>query len=236
MKYIPVQAVANQLADQFGIEMNLDQIVRHSAQCLKNMGMIALQREVIVAEIENFQINLPGRVRKVRATFRLDDSPLIHPAIAIQDIRDSFPIQSFWVSDAEATPITNDNIRNNYVPQLKGPYINHVWECPYLRFNETDIKVGIIATSIKADKNGWPMIPEEAQEACTYYCLYVYHQPLFLIGKIDGQRMGAITEWKNQKMRFAETQLMLTELSQGEMDGVFDAMTSFDRKQFGISM
>jgi hypothetical protein len=234
MKYIPVQAVASRLKDQFDVDMNIELVIAHSAQVLKNMGMIALQREVIVANVKNFCVNLPARVRKIRAAIQLTDSLVSSVGVFVQDIY--FPPQTIWVSnDEDISTISNDTVRSNYVPQVRGPYIPFVWDCPYVRFNETDMEVAFITTSIKTDKAGWPMIPEEAFEACIYYCLYVYYQPLYLIDRVSESKMQRITEWKNQKMRFAETSLMLSELSQNEMDDVFNTLTSFDRKKFGIN-
>lgn len=235
MKHQSVQAVASRLKDQFNVDMNLDQVVMHCAQVLKNMGMIALQREVIVATVKNFQVNLPARVRKIRAAIQLTDFFVSSVGVYVQDMY--HPPQTIWVSGEEdLSTLHNDEVfRSNYVPHVRGPYVPFVWDCPWVKFNQTDMEVAFITTSTKTDKAGWPMLPEEAFEACVYYCLYVYYQPMFLLGKIDGGRMGAITEWKNQKMRFAEASLMLSELSQNEIDEYFDILTSFDRKKFGIA-
>ncbi len=235
MKYISVQAVASRLKDHFAVEMDLDQVIMHTGQVLKNIGMVALQREVIRTTVDNFCVQLPSRVANVRAVVRLDGLPPSPSYVDIQPIW--FPPQTIWVSDPEEdlTTLTVDNIRNNYIPQVTGPYIEYLWECPYVKFNETDLDIAIISTSMKQDSSGYPMIPEDAFEAAVYYCLYVFYQPLFIIGKIDGQRMQTIEMWKNQKLNFAKTSHMLTELSQNEMDNLLNVMTSFDRKKFGIN-
>lgn len=234
MRYVTVQSVASRLIDHFNVEMSLDQIIIHSAQVLKNMGMLALNREVIKATVTNFALNTPARVRQVRGVIRLDNYYDLGMTVVIQDVYQ--PPQTVWTSTDEAlADLTNDCVRNNYVPQLIGPYINFVYDCPFLRFNETDIDVALITTSMKVDEKGWPMLPEEAFEACVYYCLYVYTQPLFMLGKVPPVVFAEIKEWKNQKMRFAESSLMFTQLSQNEMDNVLNVMTSFDRKAFGIT-
>lgn len=234
MQNVSVRAVASRLKSQFNIDMEIDLVVQACSDALRKMGMIALSRKVIVAKVDNFCVNLPPDVWKVRGVVRLD-APDVFQRITLQNIHDQFPPQIVFV-DQENNP--NDTspvlLKSNYVPQIKGPYINFVWTCPYVKFNETNINVGIEVTGLSIDEEGFPNIPEPAYFGCLYYALFVYYQPMFLAGQIDPNRFAQIEEWKDRNVGQANSKMMLESLNSNERDSLFNIMTSFDRKRFGI--
>jgi hypothetical protein len=231
MQYQSVRAVASRLKSQFKIDMTIDDVVMACADALKKMGMIALVRSAIVARVENFQINLPGNIFKVRGVIQLSDVP-DDLRVHIQDIY--FPPQTlFMFEENDASAPAPVQWKDNHVAQFKGPYISHVWDAPYLRFNEDNILVGIEANGIKVDNEGYPMIPEAAFFGCLYYALFVYYQPLFLLGQVPPQTMAQVEKWKNDNVAQANSNLILESLTSNERNELFDIMTSMNRKSFG---
>ncbi len=232
MQYVSVRAIASRLKSQFKIDMDVYDIVSACGEALKKMGCIALERSIYVAQVSNFCVNLPGTIWKVRGVIRLDGIPEL-PNITVQDIY--FPPQVVFTK--EETNITESKpllFQANYIPQFKGPYIDYVWDCPCLKFNETDVPIAIEVTGIKLDEEKFPMIPEEAFGACLYYALYVYHQPLFLLKQIDINMMMQIEQWKERNFAQSNQSRMMSALSANERDNLMNVMTSFDRKSFSI--
>ena len=158
MQYVSVRSVASRLKSRFKVDMDIFDVVQASSEALKKMGGIALERVGIVAKVQDFAINLPGTVWKVRGVKRLD-APFEPPfKIIQQDIY--FPPQivfEFEVNELELKPV---EYKDNYISQFKGPYIDYTWDAPFLRFNENGGIVAIEATQIKKDSEGFPMIPE----------------------------------------------------------------------------
>jgi len=230
MQYQSVRAVASRLKSQFKVDMDIFDVVQACADALKKMGMISLERIGIVGRVENFCINLPASVYKVRGVIRLSEIP---PGfeLSTQDIY--FPPQTLFQFEENTTVPAPTEWKDNYIDTFKGPYIDHVWECPYLKFNETDALVGIVATGIKTDDEGYPMLPEAAFYGCLYYCLFVYYQPLFLLGQVPPQTMAQVERWKNDNVAQAVSSFGFEQLTDNERDKLFDIMTSMNRKSFG---
>lgn len=233
MQYQSIRAVASRLKSQFKVDMDIYEVVQACADALKKMGMIALVRSAIVARVENFQINLPGNIYKVRGVIQLQNIPE-ELKIHIQDIY--FPPQTLFVFEENNTVTVPIEWRDNHVAQFKGPYVNYIWDAPFLRFNEDNLLVGIEANGIKTDEEGFPMIPEAAFYGCLYYALFVYYQPLFLLGQVPKYTMDQVTQWKNDNVGQANSNLMLESLTSNERDELFDIMTSMNRKSFGFSV
>lgn len=231
MQYVSVRAVASRLKSQFKVDMDIFDVVQSSADALKKMGLIALSRSVYFANVSNFCVNLPGSIWKVRGVIRLDGVPDNMPSITLTDV--FFPPQVVFVMEEPAGSIGKPVVfEANYVPQFKGPYIDYVWDCPCLKFNETDVPVAIETTGIKLDDEGFPMIPEEAMLACIYYSLYTYYQPLFLLGQVPMNVWKEVEAWKERNIAQANASIMFSALTANEKDNLFNIMTSMDRKSF----
>jgi hypothetical protein len=231
MQYQSVRAVASRLKSQFKVDMDIFDVVQGCSDALKKMGMISLVRYGIVARVENFTINLPGYIWKPRGVIRLSEIPE-----EMKEVVDGiyFPPQILFKFDDSDTTTTPESFKDNYVGQFKGPWVEHVWDAPYLRFNENDVLVGIEATGIKLDDEGFPMLPEPAFFGCLYYCLFIYQQPLFLVGQIPHFVMKQTEEWKDRNIAQSNANMMLESLDSNERDKLFDIMTSFNRKTYGF--
>jgi hypothetical protein len=234
MQYQSVRAVASRLKSQFKVDMDIFECIQACADALKKMGYIALKRSCYQATVQNFGVNLPGTVWKVRGVIRLDiNTEAVGVTIVPQDIY--FPPQLIF-SFEEPTETPNDVIllKGNYVPQFKGPYIPYLWDSPYLKFNENDIPVAVEVTELAKDEEGFPMVPEPAFFGCLYYSLFVHYQPLALLGQIPLQLMQQVETWKNTNIAQSNSSMMMEALSVNERDNLFEIMTSMDRKHFGL--
>lgn len=233
MGYVNIRAVGSDLKDRFKIEMQLHEIIRNSAEALKKLGVFAVGKKFIVDHISNFKIKVQ-HVHDVRAVILLEP-PLIRPKIFLQDI--FFPPQIvFEVSDDDPPPHQTFHFKHNYVPQIKGPYIDFEWDCPELKFNVDKFQVGILATGIKSDDEGYPMVPEEAVEVCSYYCAYIYHLPIFTLGKLQPVVWQEIKELKERAFAQARWTANWKAMNQNELDHLFNIMSSMDRKRHSISV
>jgi len=153
--------------------------------------------------------------------------------ITTQDIY--FPPQLIFTYDESDDDFEKIKLlKDNYIPQFKGPYIDYVWDCPYVKFNETDVNVAVEVTEIKLDSEKFPMIPEPAFYGCLYYCLYIYYQPLFLLKQTDPNTMMMIEQWKERNIAQSNHGMMMESLTANERDNLFNIMTSMDRKTFGL--
>lgn len=234
MQYQSVRAVASRLKSQFKVDMDIFDVVQACADALKKMGYIALQRSVYQAGVDNYCINLPGNVWKVRGVIRLDNPETV-PGINVVPDNIYFPPQLVFSYDESSEDFTEIKLlRENYIPQFKGPYIDYVWDCPYLKFNETDIAVAVEVTEIKLDSEKFPLIPEPAFYGCLYYALYVYHQPLFLLKQTDANTMVMIEQWKERNIAQSNQGMIMESLTANERDNLFNIMTSMDRKTFSL--
>jgi len=234
MQYFSIRAVAARLKSQFKVDMDMFELVQACADALKKMGYIALQRSVYQAQVTNYCINMPGNVWKVRGAVRLDQ-PVVGDGMTIVTDDVYYPPQLIFKYDE--TSIANNEIKllkDNYIPAFKGPFIDFVWDCPCVKFNETDIQVALEVTEIKLDDEKFPMVPEPAFYGCLYYALYVYYQPLFLLKQTDGQTMQMVEQWKERNMAQANQSMTMESLTANERDNLFNIMTSMDRKVFGL--
>lgn len=233
MQYVSARSVASRLKSRFKVDMDIFDCVQACAEALKKMGVIALDRSVYIAKVSNFGVNLPGGVWKVRGVIRLDVVPQLPVTITVQDI--FFPPQVvFTMPDPAPSTVEPILFKTNYVPQFKGPYIDYKWDSPWLRFNETDIPVAVEVTGLKVDEEAFPMIPEENFFGCLFYALFVYYEPLYLLKQIDGQMMEKIERWKDTNISQSNAAAMLQGLTSNEKNNLFDILTSFDRKAFGL--
>lgn len=238
MQYVTVRSVAERLKSRFKIDMDIFDIKAACADAMRVCRVMPLERKVWVAKVDNFQIHLPN-VWKVRGVIRLDMIPnSFH--IEMQDIW--FPPQVFFTTtETDVTTLEPIVLKSNYVPQIKGPWMDHKWECPYVRFNETDVTVGIETTALVTQKDEatgqeMPLIPEPAFYLCLFYALYVYYEPFYILGQIDERRFERITQWKDSKVRQGYAALGFNALTSNQLDEVFNVMTSFDRKQYGTPL
>lgn len=228
MKYVSVRQVASYIKDQFKIEMEFYDIIRNCAEALKLLKMYAIGHEVTFTTITDFCVKLPTAY-DVRAVIRLE-APSLTTHISLQEI--AFPPQVVFEMPEEPTSLETVTYKNNYVPDLRGPYIDFVWQCPNLKFNEDKVWVAIEYLSVKKDSEGFPMIPEVCFYACAYYCLYAYQLPELILGKIQPAVFSKIEELKNIKFGQARADKNLQALTNNEADKLFNVMVSMDRKAF----
>lgn len=234
MQYISVRAIASRLKSQFKVDMDIFDVVAACRDALDKMGTIALGRVIYQATVNNYCINMPGTVWRVRGVIRLDE-PEVKPGINVVPSDIYFPPQimfEFPEPDAPAEEVIF--LKTNYAPQFKGPYIDYTWTCPLLKFNETDIPVAIETTALKTDSEKYPMVPQECFFGCLYYALYVYYQPLYLLKQIDGNMMQQVEAWKERNIAQSNQSALMAALTANERDNLMNIMTSFDRKAFSL--
>jgi hypothetical protein len=233
MKKASMRTVQSALKRQWGVDMELWEVIENSAQALKLAGMIALDREVAIWTVDNFTIKLPEHAYQPRWAVYLTN-PWPYPRVEVQDIWQ--PSQVFWRTDEveETVGSTDETTELNHIPQIKGPYIDYVWECPYMKFNQTDFNVAVMYTSLSLDEDGIPKVPEEAVDLCVQYNNWIYQRPRYIMGKMPKHVMDDIEEWKRRAFAQGKTKRMFNELSQNAMNRMFDVMASADRKKFNI--
>lgn len=230
-----VKAIASYIKDTFKIELELSDVIRMSAEALKLLGAFATGNELIIDRIDdNYKIHLP-RVSKIEAVIRMQ-RPNHGVKVFVEDI--IFPTQDVFVpvepAADEFVPICYPA---NYINQLKGfPYMDFTWNCPYLSFNEKNLVVAILATTVAQDKEGYPMIPDEAFLACAYYCAYTWQLPLLILGKIDPNIFAKVEQLKERKFGQARAGMLMEALNQNELDKLGNIMASMDRKAFNRPM
>lgn len=232
MRTITPEAIASTLKDQFNIDMDIYLVVKHSAKALELMGMIATNKGFYMGLVENYCIKLPPEVIKITSAICTSKPVDASWKYEIQDI--THPPQIVFRMEDVDEVTTVPEIENNYIPAQHHGYIPYVWECPYLKFNDTNIEVFVEYSKMTFDKKGYPAIPETVMDACVYYCVFIHMQPLYLIGKVQENVFQTVTKWKNQKIRQGETNSIMRGLSSNERNAILKILTSFDRKQVNI--
>jgi hypothetical protein len=232
MKKASVKSVASRLLSDFGIDMELHEVVQNCAHALGELGMIALDRQLSYHLVDNFLVQMPPSTCKIQWCISLSPTFLTPNRIGIQDIWQ--PPQIVFHSSEPETTEEEVIFKDNYINLVKGPFVDFSWECPYVKFNETKIRVAIMATSLSLDDEKYPKIPEAAVEACTQWCHMVYQRPLFVLGKVAPVVWGEIGKWVQQSFARAAQKQIMYGLSRNELDKMLNVMSSFDRKRFNI--
>lgn len=236
MSNTTVYEVASRLKDQFKIDMGIDQVISNSALAMKLIRRYVLERKKIFVQVENFEACLNCGVIDVKSVIRSNPPSYFKVEEGILHPNFIFFKDSIVTSDVvDETLLCNDNCpQTNFVDSFKytnaNPYIDFVWDSPYIRLNECNVGIAVEATVIKLDEEGYPVIPEDCLEGCVYYCLYVYYQPLFLMEQVSPTVFAQIERWKNDKIN----QSRPFRLDRAAADRVFNVLVSMDRKRFGI--
>jgi hypothetical protein len=231
MTYRSVLEVASFLKDKFKIEMNIYDVILNCAEALKELKQYATVKAWVITHVENFCVNLTG-VYDVRSVIRLEEPLDLGMDVFIQDL--TFPPQVIFEMPPQEEVNGVTEFKNNYIPHIRGPYIDFVWECPKLKFNEDKVKVAINTISIKRDKRGYPMVPEHSFYACAYFCAYAYMWPLFLLGKVEPFVWNELKDTSDRQFAKARARRTLAGLTNNEADKLFNIMVSMDRKAYGL--
>lgn len=234
-----VEAIASRLVDRYHVEMDIFQVSENCMDALNEMGMLKVSTKAVVGTAANQQFLMPNDCYEVKAVMLLQNVQqwLISTLnISVQDIW--FPPAKVFVpvpnaADDPATVLLTDLIVK-YLPQFKGPYIDFVWDAPYIGFNTETPPIAAVYKTIPIDKSGLCVIPEQAFNGCLHWCLYVYHQPLFLQGKVAPYIWGELKDWKQKNMAKSMNSYAFSRLNQNEMSKVHAVMASFDRKQTNL--
>lgn len=233
MRYITADYIADELVSQFSIEMDVWDIIRLSAKALKRVGAFALQRKVLHTLITNFQVVLPPDAYLARGVIDLTPRTSYTPVYIVDGIYQ--PPQKIFVEPIEETYVpTPILLKNNYIPKFNGPWMPYEYDHPVMKFNETDKEILIEYTGLKVDEENKPMIPEDASEACLFFCLYSRTQSDYLLKKVDQNMVREVKDWKDTAITQCRAMLTMKALNSGEMDKLLNIMVSMDRKAYNI--
>jgi hypothetical protein len=241
MKTVSMQAVASAIERKFHIQLDIYDIIETTAEVLKKMGMIALSKSTDMYLVQNFCVKLPPTVSSIKSVTQMD--PYNYPTdIVIQDIYHPPSLtleRSNEVLGIEDTvenngEVVDGGVMDNYLGQTKGVYTDFVWDCPYVKLNYTDYWIAVEYVKLSEDENGLPVIPEEALNACVYYNVYTYMEPVYLTGKVPDYVFARLEKWKDKHINQAKNDMMFGRLSANEQDKIFDIFASFDRKRTNI--
>lgn len=234
MRYVTADYIADELVSQFSIEMGVWDIVRLSAKALKRVGAFALKRKVWHTLVSNYQIVLPPDAYMARGALRITPRPqLSNPVLIVDGIEQ--PSQVFFTEEVDELLSSEPYLlKSNYVPKLIGQFESYEYDHPVMKFNDTDIEVVVEYTGLKVDDEGKPMIPEDATEACLFFCLFTKTQSDYLLKKVDINMMRETERWKDTTIAQARASLTMSTLNTNERDKLMNIMVSMDRKAFNV--
>lgn len=237
MRTVPIQAVVSRIKSKFGIEMDIYDVFLNSLEVLKQMKMYALDYEIITGSVRNFTFKLQDNAVKINWIIYLENLYNSNLKLEIQDIW--LPPQVVFRSHNETEettyyPLAPTEWQLNTDLDVKGPYIDYKWDCPFLKFDVNEINIACKYSKIRLDKDGFVAIPEQALEACVYYSVYSHMEPAFLVGKVPPAIFMEVKQWMKDHRATAQHRKMVDDFSQNEVNKVLDVMSSFDRKRFGI--
>lgn len=232
MKRASIHAVASQLQSRFHVDMELWDVLSNSAYALEELGMLVLDRVVERYTVSNYVVQLPAAARKPFWCVYLTPTIFSPNQIEIQEVYQ--PVQLIFKADEPQTVADESKLVANYIGKIKGPWVDFSWECPYLKFNETDFDIAVMYSKLAFDDDGYPYVPEAAMEALVQYCHMIYQQPLYVLGRLSPQVWQSIERWVQQAFARATQKQIFYGLSRNELSHILDVMSSFDRKQYGI--
>ena len=241
---VSVEAVAQFVKRRFRVEMDIHEVIENSAECLKKMGLLRMKKSTEVYMVKNFCTKLPPEVYTVKSVIQMGNyvyptditiQEIWHPpSLTLERSNEVRGVEDLIANNGETNQTLNEQIAPNYLKQIKGVYTDFVWECPYVRVNYTDYPIAVEQVSILTDDEGLPLIPEEALNACGYYCMYVLAEPMLIAGKIPEYVYARVEDWKNKHINQAKNENFFKNLSKNEADKIFDILASFDRKRVNI--
>ena len=234
MKLSSTYEVHSDLIDMYNLDLDLYWVKKQCYKAMQKLKLLMIDRTITVATVENFCIKLDAVYFRVNSVIRIDQTVLANVNVDLQDIY--FPPQDVFVFPEESTVVDVKLLEGNKIPEIKGPYMDYEWDCPYVRFNEDNAYVAIEAMKVRSDDKGFPLIPEVALNACVAWCAYVYYRPMFMQGKIGVAQYQAIEEWKNREFGQARGDSYTQQLSRNDIDEIFDVVSSMDRKHYNVNM
>lgn len=232
MKITNIYSIADNIKDRFQIEPDLYILVKHAADALKHTGNGILERKLEEFYVKNYQVELPCDVIWVASVVKgiPEDA---------YNYEDGITQPSFFLSsDSSASENRDENLiptslyinyKRNYIPQQKGQWVEYVWRDPFLMFNQSEFYVHVEYIKTATDEEGYPLIPETAEEACMYNYLYYHYFPQFISGKMNINIWKEIEEMRRRKLAQA---INLKGLSRNELSKIFDSIATFDRKNY----
>lgn len=227
--YIPPERIASQLREApFYLEMDFYVMVENIFKALREMRMITLERRFETFNITDNKVFLKPHYA-IFNVVRLQDTYTPYVDGVYQPNQLVFTVPEDEDSQIKTDQEAIDDIKR-VTPHIIGEYINYNQEGNCLVFNETDINIGIEYNTIGVDKNGYPLIPDQAEEAVVYYVAWIHYLGEFMATRLDGQRMQYFEQLKERKMREARLD---HRLSQNQIDKLLNTVTSFDRKAYG---
>lgn len=234
MRTTTPEEIVSILKEDFNIERDVYTVVRHSAEILNKMGMLETKKGVLRAVVKNYSVKLPPEAISIAAVVLISKPTDPTWKYELQDIYHP-PQIVFRSAETEAEASTEvPKYIDNYIPDMNYGYYPYVWECPYLKFNETDVEVLVEYSEIHLDKNGFPRIPEEAKDACVHWSAFKYMKPLFMLGKVPIGVFNEVKNWKDKAVRQAKNTYAMKGLSRNNMNNVLNVISSFDRKSVNI--
>lgn len=233
--YRTVKAVAARLRDKWGVEMDLWQIASNCTSIMREERVLPLVKQLVTRTVEDFAVELGNDIFKINAVIQLDSPPVLTTGtIRIGEI--IFPPQTFWVSDTPSTEITSEELDElNVLPYFRGPYVPFSWEPPNLKFNYNNMEVGILYSAVPRDDEGFVLIYEDMVEALADYCAEVHLKPLFLLGKVQMGIYQTIQQEVERSFGNGKWNTHMRKMSQNDIDGLMDNVSSFDRKHFNVN-
>lgn len=236
MNYKSVKSVAESLRRRWGIEMDLWQIAANVKEVMAHERVIPLIKKFDIHKVEDYTISTGQPIAKILSVIRLDQPPV--PATGSFVYGEIiFPPQTFWVSNDPNEDLTNDELAEvNALPYLRGPYIPYEQEsASVIKFNDTDIDVGILYSAIATDEEGRMLIPEEMVVPLATYCAEVYMKPLFILGRVQPAIYQTVQMESEREWASAKNNMMMNRLSQNRINELMNIMSSMDRKGFNIN-
>lgn len=233
MELTTIQEIHSHLIDDWQMDENIYWIKKQAIRALEKMGLLLIDRAVVVATVQDFTVELDPIYFRPLSLIRLDSGTLMNINITYSDLY--FPPQEIFIFPSPGDIVETQLLEANVIPDIKGPYLDFNWDFPYLRVNIDNIAVAAEVLKLRVDEAGYPLIPRIALDGIVAWCVYVYYRPMFLAGKIDGQRMQFLEETKNRYINQAKSTSYLQGLSRNQWDNILDVITSYDRKHFNIN-
>lgn len=233
MRYVTAGYVADELVDRYGLSIDIWDVVKLSASCMKRIGVFATQRKLIGTMVKNFKVHLPCDAYLARGCVRIPAEMQSTKITIVDGIQQ--PPQIVFVQPVQE-PFTNnvEFLKPNYIDQIRGQYIDFDYEHPILKFNETNVNVVIEYSGIVVDENDIPMIPESCWEACMMYCVFTRTQAQYRLNQVPRNIVKDFEEWKNIAIVQARAKATMQALTSNEKDKLLNIMVSMDRKAYNL--
>lgn len=218
-----IAALAYQL---YLIDMDQDEFEEIALNGWRLIGNMFYNTYCHVATIINHEVHLP-------CNFVVGESKIESVTTCTEDAYSTNLSPYDTVNAATEQEIEGMKSNSSFLYE-SGKFIDYEQDGTILRFKTTGITVKILYKGLLVDDDGLPYVSNKEMHALALYCAYVKSFKMALASKDQFLSQIAVAHKQNWDKACSNARTP-DKLNQNAMDKILNAVTSWDRKRYGLS-